>query len=253
MTPTGAAARPVLVARPAGRGEALVALLAQQGVAAEHRPFVRLALEDTPQLREAAQDLAAGAFTHLVVTSRTAVEALGALADGPLRIAPGTRVIAVGEGTAEALREAGAGVDLVAAGSGEALVKAIDPAAEGDRVLFPASSAAATTVREGLEAAGYAVTQVVAYRPRSVPQPPEVVAALAEGRYAAIVLTSPMIARLVAALSVHLSIPVVTIGRPTSEAARAAGLTVHQQARAATDEALAEAVRTVLTDPKELP
>src|SRR5690606_38454255 len=137
------------------------------------------------ELRAAARDLAAGAVSHLVVTSRTAVEALRALGEGPLAIAPGTCVVAVGEGTAEALRSAGARVDLVAAGSGEALVAALPPGGPGDRALFPASSAAAPTVRAGLEAAGYAVSSVVAYRPLSVPQPPEVAAALAEGRYAA--------------------------------------------------------------------
>ena len=74
-----AAPRPVLVTRPAGRGEHLVHLLAQAGLHAEHVPLTHLVPTRSAELETARAELAAGVFTHLVVTSRTAAECL---ADG---------------------------------------------------------------------------------------------------------------------------------------------------------------------------
>ena len=239
-------AGPVLVARPAGRGAPLLALLTERGAAAEAQPLIELVAAETDELRTARAALAGGEYSHLVVTSRTAVEALGAV-DVPAV----TAVVAVGPGTAAALATAGISTAHVAAGSGAALVEEMTqraPAA-GARALFPASAAASRTVPEGLRAAGWQVHEVTAYRPRPLTPPPAVTDALAAGRFAAIVLTSPMIARRAAELGVHPSTAVVTIGDPTSEASRAAGLTVARQADEPTDEALAEAVVQVLEIP----
>src|SRR5699024_1457996 len=156
------------------------------------------------------------------------------------------RVIAVGEGTAQALRTAGVDSHLVAGGSGADLVAQMPTAADGDRVLFPASSAAARTVPEGLRAKGYRVREVTAYRPEPVDPPAAVREGLAAGRFGALVLTSPMIARRAAALGVHDSTPIVSIGGPTSRAVRDAGLAVARQAAETTDAALVAAVREVL-------
>ncbi|MFC7375306.1 uroporphyrinogen-III synthase [Brachybacterium sp. GCM10030267] len=252
--------RPVLVTRPAGRADGLVALLEELGLTVRHQPLVRLVLEGGPELTAALDRLAAGAFTQLVVTSRTAVEAM--LVRSPsVTVHPNTQVVAVGEGTASALTTAGAPPDLVASGSGAALVREIPPAdvspgaagaagtAGPATVLFPASAAASPVVPDGLRAKGYRVEHVIAYRPEPVEPPAEFARALAAGDVGAIVLTSPMAARLAAELGVHASIPVVTIGDPTSEAARAAGLDVTQQAAAPTDADLADAVRAVLARP----
>ena len=288
----GEARRPILVARPTGRGESLSGLLAADGFVAEHRPFIELVLVgqerpsgtdhpagadhadhaeppcDLTALLSDLSDLAAGAFTHLVVTSRTTVDALLAAtpttparlpatapasvpapapAPAPALIVPSaTRVIAVGEGTASALAEAGVPAHTVAGGSGAALVEEMDPPGAQSLVWFPASAAASPTVREGLEAKGYRVRQTIAYRPRTLAQPAEVNGGLPTGRYGALVLTSPMIARVAAQIGVHPSTPVVSIGDPTSEGARAAGLTVTAQAESTDDEALARAVRQVV-------
>src|SRR5699024_1446392 len=107
--------------------------------------------------------LAGGGCTHLVVTSRTVADVLG-----PLAVPATVRVIAVGEGTAQALRTAGVAPDLVAGGSGADLVAQMPTSADGDCVLFPASSAAARTVPEGLRAKGYRVREITAYRPEPV-------------------------------------------------------------------------------------
>ena len=242
-----AAPRPVLVTRPAGRGEHLVHLLAQAGLHAEHVPLTHLVPTRSAELETARAELAAGVFTHLVVTSRTAAECLAD--DGATPVPEGTEVVAVGEGTAAALARVGIRATRVADGSGAALVAAMPPAAPGAAVLFPASAAAARTVPEGLRDKGYRVREVEAYRPAPLEAPPTVSAGLPSGRYAAIVLTSPMIARHAAELGVHPSTAIVTIGEPTSAAARTAGLVPARQAAEPSDEALVAAVRAALDAP----
>ena len=242
-----AAPRPVLVTRPAGRGEQLVHLLAQAGLHAEHVPLTHLVPTRSAELETARAELAAGVFTHLVVTSRTAAECLAD--DGATPVPEGTEVVAVGEGTAAALARVGIRATRVADGSGAALVAAMPPAAPGAAVLFPASAAAARTVPEGLRDKGYRVREVEAYRPAPLEAPPAVSAGLPSGRYAAIVLTSPMIARHAAELGVHPSTAIVTIGEPTSAAARTAGLAPACQAAEPSDEALVAAVRAALDAP----
>lgn len=260
--PTGGAVR-VLLPRPSGRGSRLAELLRAQGLHPEHHPVVELRLHDDAPMREAVTRLAAGEVEHLVLTSPRAVEALAAITADALRIPPAVTVTVVGEGTASALREHGHEPDRIADGSGAALVElfpdASAPPAEAvgsgavarPRVLFPASAAAAPTVPDGLECNGYTVDRVTAYSPHPIQPPPQAVDDLRAGAYRAVVLTSAMIARIIAELGVHPGTGVVTIGDPTSAAARAAGLTVHAQATAPTDQALAAAVRAVLDPPQE--
>ena len=236
-----AAPRPVLVTRPAGRGGTLRTQLEQRGIEVVHQPLIRLVPALGAELDAALRHLADGTYSLLVVTSRTAAEALvGAVV--PSR----TAIIAVGEGTAEELRTAGHPVAHIAAGSGAALVEEMPPAEDGAIVLFPASAAASRTVPEGLRAKGYRVHEVTAYRPLPVEPPAAVTVGLATGAYGALALTSPMIARRAAALGIHGSTPIVTIGDPTSAAVREAGLVVARQAQEPTDPALAVAVQQVL-------
>lgn len=235
------ATRPVLVTRPAGRGDALVDRLTALGLTAEHHPLTRLVPAPDEELGTLRARLAGGEYTHLVVTSRTAVETIV-----PVVAPPTTEVVAVGAGTADALRAAGLPVHRIAGGSGAALVEEMPTAPPHATVLFPASAAASRTVPEGLAAKGYRVDEVTAYHPELVELPAAVASALRTGGYGAIALTSPMIARAAAENGVHESTSVVTLGHPTSEAARAAGLAVAAQADSATDEALARAVHAVL-------
>lgn len=262
--------RPVLVTRPAGRGDGLVSLLEQRGVDVEHRPLTRLVPVSGPEIELVRARLATGDYTHLVLTSRTAVEALSSPtaaaslpAAAPVSVPPRTQVVAVGEGTAAALAAIGIRADVVASGSGAALVEEMPsvgppstdqhPSADrapssalAPRVLFPASSAASTTVPEGLRAKGYRVDQVTVYRPEPADLPAASVQALRSGGYSAIVLTSPMIARRAAQIGIHSSTAILTIGDPTTEAVRAAGLHVALQAEEPTDAALAAAVGRML-------
>lgn len=239
--------RPILVARPAGRGQELVERLRAGGLLVEHCPFLHLVLAEPSELLSGLSDLVEGAFSHLVVTSRTTVEALVAAAQATaaaqVTVPSSTRVIAVGQGTAAALADAGIPADETAGGSGAALVEQMPPSAGGELVWFPASAAASSTVPAGLMAKGYQVRRTDAYRPEPLELPAEVVDGLPAGRYGALVLTSPMLAQLAALVGVDPSTPVVTIGDPTSEGARAAGLTVAGQATSPDNAALARAVQ----------
>lgn len=242
----------VLLTRPVGRADDLAEHLREAGFDPDHHPFVQLVPEADTDLREAVADLAAGRFAWLVLTSAVAVEALAALSATStptvLSIGPATRVAVVGEATAAALREHGVEPTLVAHGSGASLVDLMPaPAEPGETVLFPASSAAADTVPAGLAAAGYRVQRETAYRPVSVALDPSVPRDLRRGAYAAIVLTSPMIARLAAALPLHLDTAVVTIGEPTTLAARDAGLRVDAQASSPSTDGLVAAVSAALS------
>jgi len=244
--------RPILVARPAGRGQELVERLQADGLLVEHCPFLQLVLAEPSELLGDLTDLADGAFSHLVVTSRTTVEALVAAAQstaaGQVTVPSTTRVIAVGQGTAAALTGAGMRADEIAGGSGAALVEQMPPST-GQLLWFPASAAASSTVPAGLTAQGYRMRRTVAYRPEPLKLPAQVAGGLPAGRYAAVVLTSPMLAQLAAAAGVDPSTSVVTIGDPTSAGARAAGLTVAVQAGSPDNAALAHAVQQAVADP----
>lgn len=241
MSTAPAAPRPVLVARPAGRGAALLDLLHGAGIPAEHHPLIHLVPESDEALSAVRSLVTGGGCTHLVVTSRTVAEVLG-----PLEVPERTAVVAVGAGTAQALREVGIVPSLVAGGTGAALVEQMPPAPEGATVLFPASAAAARTVPEGLRAKGYRVHEISVYRPEAVEPPVEVAVGLAAGGYGALVLTSPLIARRAAGHGVHASTPIVSIGAPTSAAVHAAGLPLAAQAEEPTDAALVRAIQQVL-------
>ncbi|HTV79848.1 MAG TPA: uroporphyrinogen-III synthase [Steroidobacteraceae bacterium] len=81
------------------------------------------------------------------------------------------QIAAVGARTAQALTGSGWPVSLVPGEhTAEALVAALAPRlAPGTKVLFPAGSRSLPTIREGLTAAGAAVTQVDTYSTRSAP------------------------------------------------------------------------------------
>jgi uroporphyrinogen-III synthase len=102
-------------------------------------------------------------FDWIVFASRRAV---AAVLERLPRQPQGVRVAAVGQATAQVLRQRGWSVDVVPddAASG-ALVSALAPLAKAAmRVLYPASSRALPTLSKGLAQLGLEVTQVEAYR-----------------------------------------------------------------------------------------
>ena len=283
---TAAPAAPaVLVTRPGGSRDPLVARLSGSGVRVHAVPTV--AIHDvTPggDLDAAAGDLSG--YDWVVMTSATAVAALVAalgrverrpapveapgrsgVAAGVMTSAPaGPRFAAVGPATARALREAGIAVtveaaDATGAGLGHALRAAGDLA--GRRLLLPRASAAGPELPALLRAAGADVREVVAYETVEGPAAslPALATALADPLLGAVVVASGSAVRGLLAIAaiagagaadsspleaVLRALPFVSIGPSTSEEVRRLGLDLAAEAVAPTVDALADAVLDVL-------
>ncbi|WP_369370556.1 uroporphyrinogen-III synthase [Promicromonospora sp. Populi] len=246
----GTAGRPdILVARDPERAAGLLALLRERGLDPVAAPVIeRAPVEDPAELDAARDRLAVGAYAWVALTSVNAVDALlGAGQDAPVASA---RWAAVGPATQRALTERGVAVDLVAAvATGAGLAEAF-PAAPGvpttgadrdtaPRVLLPLGNLASGTLRAGLEAKGWVVDVVTAYRTVARELPPEL-----RRLYDVVVVASGSAARQVAAQLGPQR--VVAIGEPSAGTARAVGHTVLAIAENPTDAALADAVTTAL-------
>ncbi len=149
----------VAVFRPDdGRLAAAVELLASLGVTGVGDPM--LAIDPTGDLPRDAD--------YVVLTSPTGVEIVaGERADGPdERWDPGdTAVCAVGESTADALRERGYDVAVVPEEfSSAGLVDALADRVDGADVELARSDRASGTLPEGLREAGADVTETTLYR-----------------------------------------------------------------------------------------
>ncbi|MGN8244294.1 uroporphyrinogen-III synthase [Cellulomonas soli] len=242
MTPTARTGRGpldglrVLVPRPtAGTSPAVVALAAA-GAQAVVVPLIETVLPDDPtELDDTLLALGAGWYTWLVLTSAAAVPVLVDRAtevDAPLPelvARTGTRVAAVGPGTARALREAGVPVDVVPT-VGSTALRLLGALPEGPgRILFPRGDLASATLAAGLRERAWEVDDVIAYRTvPAAPPPADVVEDWRAGRIDAALLTS---ASTVRELAAHLGAPpagtlLVCIGPSTAAEAHRLGLPV---------------------------
>ena len=202
----------VLVPRGGAWGSRAAALLEQRGAVPVIVPLI--AYEPGEAMPP---ELARGDVDWLVVTSARTVEVLGP-------VAASTRIIAVGEATAAALRAAGLDVSFVPRDHAAAgVVDEWPGAATETRVLLPQSNLADPGLASALQGRGLAVRTVVAYRTVAVPviEPVEAVDA--------ILVTSGSVARQVAAQLAPLppGTRVACIGERTAAEARACGLAVH--------------------------
>ncbi len=192
---------------------------------------------------------AIGSFTWVAVTSANAVEQLRlaatrtgvVLADGP------TQWAAVGPATRAALEALGVAVVLQPpVHSAAGLATAFGPVAGHDAhpsVLLPQSDLASPTLADGLQESGFDVHVVTAYRTVPADFPTVVRDAWATGRINAVVLSAGSAAREVARqLGPRDDVAAVAIGAPTAAVARSVGLHVDAVAKAATADALAQAV-----------
>jgi uroporphyrinogen III methyltransferase/synthase len=244
--------RRVLVTRPA-RGSALAARLREQGAAVLDLPATRLERLDATPLHEAMQWL--DQYDWIVFTSQNAVDFFWQelRASGrDARALAASRLAVVGPATGAALLAHGLAVDVtaerfVAEGVLEALAERED--VPNSRVLYLTAEGARDVLRDGLEQLGAMVEVIALYR--SVP---DVVAAaplreaVAGGGVDVVTLTAASAVRAyVDAVGATLAatVPVVTIGPQTSEAAREHGLDVRAEAREATLAALVDAVGEV--------
>jgi uroporphyrinogen-III synthase len=131
-------------------------------------PAVSVAIAQTGPLEAALKSVEQ--FKWMVFASRYAV---AAVTERLPKAPAGVRIAAVGQATAQVLRQRGWPVDLLPEEANAAsLVSAFEaqtshPMAAGTKVLFPASSRALPTIAAGLTQLGAEVVQVEAYRTES--------------------------------------------------------------------------------------
>lgn len=220
----------VLVTRPAGKGDPLVAELESRGYQVTAVPTVA-----TRSLDVDWPDLAM--FDWIVVTSAAGAEALPAVPRGP-------RWAAVGEATAVALRARGATVDFVPDESNGAALGASLPEPSGKRVLLVRASGAGRDLPEALRHRGAHVDEIAAYETVEGPGDSAVQLqdALERQVFAAVVFASGSAVRGFTRLGGGTNLPAITIGPRTSSAAREAGFDVVAEASGQSVAELAAAV-----------
>ncbi len=192
-------------------------------------------VEHDADVHAAVDEAVVGSVDWIVLTSPNAVPALDAALQGRLMQA---RVAAVGNRTAETLREAGIEPALVSAGPGASqLVEDLAMAGvSGTSVVCLLSDRARPTLVEGLREAGAQVKVVTAYRNRPVPhldaQTREMVR---HGGVDVITFASPSAVESFARLVGH-DLPAMSgaaffaIGPTTAAALHDAGMPVHGEA-----------------------
>jgi uroporphyrinogen-III synthase len=198
MGPRRHAAR-VVVTRPAGREEMLLARLREAGHDPVHVPLVATeAVGDGP--------VDVGGYDWVVLTSVVGARELRRrMAERPRRVA------AIGRATAEAF----GGADLIAAESTQEGLLAAIPQPAG-RVLFAGAEGARRLLPETLGADVVVLYRTVELKPRLFPD------------CDLVVLASPSAARAYAALGVD--VPAATIGPETTRAAVDGGVRVAGEA-----------------------
>lgn len=236
----------VLVPRGGPWGDGVAASLREQGAVPVVAPLINFAATTDPAvLEDALKRLEAGEFDWLTLTSATTVDVMYAQR---VKIAPNTRVAAVGETTAAALQAAGYRVDLVAAHDNSAAGMAQElielEAAAPRRFLSLRSESAQPVLSTHLLAAGHDVTRVIAYRTVGVPVTERIRRDVESGRINAILVTSGSVAE-----QVHEQFPeipdttlVAAIGPRTAGDAQRVGLGVDVVADQQTVDALIDAV-----------
>lgn len=235
----------ILVPRGGPWGDGVAASLRAQGAVPVVAPLINFApTNDQAALDVALEQLAAGAFDWLTVTSATTVDVLFAHRAVVPRT---TRIAAVGETTAAALQAVGYEVSLVpeqdnsAEGMAEQLI-ALET--EPRRILALRSEIAKPVLSVQLSNAGHDVSSVVAYRTVGVPVTERIRRDVENGRINAILITSGSVAEQVR--EQFPEIPdetlLAAIGPRTARDAERAGLPVSVVADRQTVDALIDAV-----------
>lgn len=245
--PLPLAGRTVVATRSRVQTSWLVDRLAAVGATVVELPVI--AIEDAADggaaLAESADRLVAGDYAWVAFTSANAVSRF-LLALGGRRVPVAVQWAAVGAATARRLADGGFEATLVPpAAVSDALAEAF-PSAGGpgpaSMVLFPRAETVRGALVAGLEAKGWKVDDVVAYRTAAGHPDPEAIAAAREADAVAFT-SSSTVERTVALLGVDGVPPVVvSIGPVTSATARAEGLQVAAEATDSSIEGLVDAV-----------
>jgi uroporphyrinogen-III synthase len=242
------AGRTILVTRPRERTADLVGLLRARGATTVEAPTIQLEDARGGALDRAIRSAEAGAYSWIVFTSPKTVEVwLARTKEPPGWRTPGTRVAAVGDGTAEELRARGVEPDLIPGTFTTAALARSFPTGEG-KVLLPRADIAPPDLEDALRAKGWTPVRVTAYRtvvPRALPT--GALRALDEGRIDAIAFTSASTVDGFVRLAGVPSRPrVVCIGPVTARAAREAGFRVQAVADPHTVEGMVSAIERAL-------
>ena len=247
----------VLVPRTKEQAGSLVARLAEHGAVADVVPTISVEPPRTPhQIEKAVKGLVTGRYEWVGFTSVNAVKAIREKFEEfglDARAFAGLKVAAVGGVTATALREWGIEPDLVPTGeqeqSASGLLEVWPPFDEVldpiNRVFLPRADIATDTLVAGLQAAGWEVDDVTAYRTvRAAPPPAEVREAIKSGRFDAVVFTSSSTVRNLVGIAgkPHATTVVACIGPATAKTAEEHGLRVDVLAAEPSVEALVRAL-----------
>jgi uroporphyrinogen-III synthase len=232
--------RTVVVTRAAEQSARLRARLEAEGATVLEVPTITVT-DDATGMAELADELKVS-WDWVVVTSRNGAARLAAVAGQ--RLAQ-LRLAAIGPGTAEVLRDAGADPALVADRSlAEGLLE-VFPTGPG-RALVVQGNLARTAVTDGLRATGWDVRRLVVYRTEARPVPATDAAAARAAD--AIAFTSASTVEEWAASAGAAALPpvVVSIGPVTTAAALRLGVTVRATADPHTLDGLVHAIADAL-------
>lgn len=233
--------------------ESTIARCVQLGAEPVLMPLLTVGPPDDPAVVDAALARLAK-FDWLVLTSANGVRALmGRLfqTGGDARRLAGVRIACIGPGTAEALRDWSLQADLIPDSyRAEELARCLAPHVAGCRVLWARASRGRDVLPAGLMAAGAIVEEVVVYSHRDAEAlPSSVVEAIENGRLDWVGLSSPAIARRLAALwpeaargQLGSTVRLAAISPVTAEAALSAGLPVEVTATVHTWDGLFDAI-----------
>ncbi len=258
----------VLVPRTKEQSGTMTARLEHHGAHAEIVPTISVEPPRTPQqLERAVKGMVTGRYEWVGFTSVNAVRAIREKFDEfglDARSFAGLKVAAVGGVTADALREWGINPDLVPtdAQSAQGLLDAwppfdadLDPI---NRVFLPRADIATDTLVAGLQATGWEVDDVTAYRTvRAAPPPAPVRDAIKSGAFDAVLFTSSSTVRNLVGIAgkPHPSTVIACIGPATAKTAEEHGLRVDvlapEPSAAALVDALADHGRSIALDAAE--
>jgi uroporphyrinogen III methyltransferase/synthase len=245
----------ILVPRTKEQSGSTIARLASYGATAEVVPTISVEPPRTPQQMERAiKGLVTGRYEWIGFTSVNAVRAVREKFEEfglDARAFAGLKIAAVGGVTAGALREWGLEPDLVPSGeqSARGLLEVWPPFDEVldpiNRVFLPRADIATDTLVAGLQATGWEVDDVTAYRTvRAAPPPAPVREAIKGGQFDAVVFTSSSTVRNLVGIAgkPHPSTVIACIGPATAKTAEEHGLRVDVLAPEASADSLVDAL-----------
>ena len=230
----------VLVPRAKEQAGPMNARLSQHGAIPQSVPTISLEPPRNPaQMDRAIKGIVEGRYQWVLFTSVNAVNAVwGKFEELGLdaRSFAGVHLGAVGQKTADALRDRGMQAELVphrtkqnAAGLAEAFPEYVEDIDPVSRVLLPRADLGSDVLVDGLKEKGWEVDDVVAYRTvRAAPPPPETRDMIKTGGFDAVCFTSPSTVKNLVGIAgkPHPRTIIACIGPVTEAEAREQGLRV---------------------------